>query len=328
MKTVQVTKPSVCDQAIAGLYCKKNGLPESEREWVCQHSCAPETIPGCTDFNCEGTTIVNRSDLAKVCGLIEKGDLTLFDDMPVELKLTIDTALAKSLTNFALPKNITVTSEAKYFLANGSLINFVKLTARRLELPHSKLRTLLAEIEATLSWQFHPVGPALFYQRFADLRQNKNERGNVLVFLAYDAQPIIVAWETPPKWKKKKPNPRPEIPVAKLAFGLITESGKTTLTFTERGVHSVPGDYYGPYMRIFFRVDQKMVDDVRALCEASEKNPISESADERLVMLLSQITKKLGVAAPTLPLTNVNKEKSFAQSHAFLFNFLLMQPLT
>lgn len=326
---VKVVKPTLPDQEIANLYCKSRGLPPSEREWVCQHSCAPETIPTCTDWNCEGTTITNRDDLAAVCHLVEKGELQLFDDMPVEVKLNLADDMRKKLEPLLQKQKINLKEEKRFFLANGSLLSFVKLTAQRLHPKiSSEVRAVLKEIESRVSWQFHPVGPALFHQRFADLRKNKNERGNTLFFLAYDAQPHLIGWEAPRKrkWKlKKKPA---EIILDKFGFGLFTEAKVgTKLTFTERGISSVPGDYYGPYLRLLFWVDQSVVDDVILLCQDCEKKPLADSPDASFTLLLKQITEKIGIPSPDLPLPPAKKEISFPQTQIFLLHLLLMQPL-
>lgn len=333
MKTIEVKvlKPTCPDLEIANLYCKSKGLAPSEGEWVCQHSCAPETIPNCTDWNCEGTIITNRGDLSAVCHLVEKGELQLFDEMPVEISLDLaDDGSENFATLNALmqKQGISLKKEKKLFLAAGSLLAFAKLTAQRIR-PDvaADVRAILKKIESSVSWQFHPVGPALFHQRFADLRKNKNERGNILFFLAYDAQPLLIGWEAPrpKKWKLKKK--QLEIALEKFGFGLLTDSeGGVKLAFTERGLQLVPGDYYGPYLRLLFWVDQSVIDEVILLCQASEKTPLADSPDVSMALLLQKITEKIGVPSPPLLLPDAKKEILFPQSRAFLLHLLLLQP--
>src|SRR6185369_2490937 len=85
MAVVELTQPTVnLDLLLVDVDRKLRGLPPGEMEWVCQHSCAPESIPGCEDFNCEGTLIVDRGQLEDVRELVARGDLAAFDGVQVQ----------------------------------------------------------------------------------------------------------------------------------------------------------------------------------------------------------------------------------------------------
>jgi hypothetical protein len=137
-----------------------------------------------------------------------------------------------------------------------------------------------------------------------------------------------MGWEAPRqrKWQlKKKPA---EIIMDRFGFGLVTEAKTgTKLCFTERGLNSIPGDYYGPNLRLLFWVDQSLVDNIILLCQDCEKNPPADSPDASLTLLLKKITEKMGIPLPLLPLPPAKKELSFPQTHTFLLYLLLMQPL-
>ena len=70
-------------------------------EWVCQHSCAAESIPDCQDFNCEGTLIVDRGQLEDVRELVARGQLAAFDGVQVQLKLDVPGRVGAELQRFA-----------------------------------------------------------------------------------------------------------------------------------------------------------------------------------------------------------------------------------
>jgi hypothetical protein len=326
VQAVKVLNPLNGDQAIADLYCQKNGRPFSEREWICQHSCAPERIPDCKDVNCEGTTITNRGDLSVVCSMIAQGGPELLADLPVKVDLAIDAPLAAALSPLAALLKVRVVQDSDGYMASGSLLDFARLTPLRVDMnAGGELHDLLAGIESTLAWHFDPVGSALFRQRFADLRRHRHDRGNALLFLAYDPQPLVVAWEAP-RTRNRKPAPLPEVPVANLGFGIVTGSEGVRLTFTGRHLVSVPGDYHGPQLRAFFRVDQNIVDATQAWCEACEKTPDSASPDQRFSALLSRITTHAGISAPPLR-SDFDSPRSFVRTRRFLSNLLLSQPL-
>ena len=76
---VELTQPiGNSDLLLVNADRKLRGLPPGGMEWVCQHSCAPESIPDCQDFNCEGTLIVDRGQLEEVRELVARGDLAAF----------------------------------------------------------------------------------------------------------------------------------------------------------------------------------------------------------------------------------------------------------
>src|SRR5437773_995443 len=114
---------------------KLRGLPPGGMEWVCQHSCAAESIPDCQDFNCEGTLIVDRGQLEEVRELVAGGDLATFDDVQVQLKLNVPRRVGAELRRFARDGTAmpTVRSRRREFEATGSVLAFARLCARRID---------------------------------------------------------------------------------------------------------------------------------------------------------------------------------------------------
>ena len=100
------------------------GLPPGGMEWVCQHSCAAESIPDCQDFNCEGTLIVDRGQLEEVRELVTRGDLAAFDGVQIQLKLDVPRGVGAELQRFvrgssAMP---TLRRRGREFETVGSML--------------------------------------------------------------------------------------------------------------------------------------------------------------------------------------------------------------
>jgi pilus assembly protein Flp/PilA len=171
---VKLTQPvGQPDLEIINVTRKLRGLPPGQMEWVCQHSCAAETIPDCQDVNCEGTLIVGQGDVEDLRGLVARGELAVFEGVPVQVQLDLPRGVGAALQRFVqgsaeLP---VIRRQTRGFTASGSLLAFARLCARRLNPRLSAgASNVLREIEQVLTWEFSCGGPALFQQRFVDLR--------------------------------------------------------------------------------------------------------------------------------------------------------------
>jgi hypothetical protein len=333
MKIVELIHPTgEPDQELVNVDRKLRGLPPSEMEWVCQHSCPQETIPDCQDFNCEGTLIVNRWDLEDIRSLVARGELAAFDRVTVLLKLNVSRSLGAQLQRFVRggAEMPAIKGKGQAFEASGSLLAFARLCARRLDPSLSeKAGGVLLEIEQVLTWEFSTGGPALFHQRFVDLRARQAERGNTITFIARGDWPAraLVAWEEPhPPWKRRNAAP-PIIPQANAGFGLWSETGKgICLALTKRGLGEVPGDLYGPTSRLVLRVDQEIADRVRGLCEAQAALAPAPPLDKPMLELLEAIIRELGLAPPILPPAAGKQESTLVRPAQFIRRLLLAQP--
>jgi len=334
MAVVELTQPTGNpDLLLVDVDRKLRGLPPGEMEWVCQHSCAPESIPGCEDFNCEGTLIVDRGQLEDVRELVARGDLAAFDGVQVQLKLDLPRRVGAELHRFAgggaeMP---AIIRRGEAFQATGSLLTFARLCARRIDPGLSdRAATVLLEIERVVIGTFSTGGPALFNQRFADLRAQPGERGNTITLLARAGWPehALIAWEEP-RPRRPRANVTPSAtPQANIGFGLWLESGHgIRLGRTTSGLVALPGDLYGPTSRLVFRVDQDLADRVRGQCEALEAAQPTPPFEEPMLGLLLAITHELGLAAPTLPPATGQAGTSCIRPAQFIRHLLLAQPL-
>lgn len=309
------------------------GLPPGGMEWVCQHSCAAESIPDCQDFNCEGTLIVDRVQLEDVRELAARGDLAAFDSVQVQLKLNVPRRVGVELqrcarTETALP---TIRSRGHAFESTGSLLAFARLCARRIDPSLSeRAATILSEIERVVIATFSTGGPALFQQRFVDLRAQPAERGNTITMLARAAWPgqALVAWEEPQPQRRRTNSTPSAVPQANAGFGLWLDSGYgIRLGRVKSGLAALPGDLYGPTSRLVFRVDQEQADRVRSCCEALEKMQPAPLFEEPMLELLLMITRELSLAAPILPSATGSEESNCIRPAQFIRRLLLAQPL-
>jgi hypothetical protein len=302
-------------------------------EWVCQHSCAAESIPDCEDFNCEGTLIVDRGQLEDVRELVARGNLAAFDRIHVQLKLDLPRSVGAELHRFVggdaeMP---AISRQGEAFQADGSLLTFARLCARRIDPDLSaRAAAALLEIERVVTAVFPTGGPALFNQRFVDLRARPAERGNTIMLLARAAWPghALVAWEEP-QLRRPRANVIPSAtPQANAGFGLWLDSGHgIRLGRTNSGLAALPGDLYGPTSRLVFRVDQELADHVCGLCEALEAGPSPPPLDEPMIELLLAITRTLDLAAPVLPPATGQEEIICIRPAQFIRRLLLAQPL-
>ena len=217
------------------------------------------------------------------------------------------------------------------FEAAGSLLAFARLCARQLDPGLAEpARGALLEIERVLTWSFSSGGPALFDQRFVDLRARPAERGNTIVFLARADWPgrALVAWEEPPARRPRGDAAPPAIPQASAGFGLWLETGQgMRLGRTDRGLAAAPGDLYGPTSRLVFRVDQEAADRVRGLCEARAAEQPAPPFDKPMLELLGAIAHELGLAVPALPPATGQEATSCVRPAQFIRRLLLAQPL-
>jgi hypothetical protein len=334
MRMVELIQPvGQQDLEIVNLDRKLRGLPPSELVWVCQHSCAPETIPGCTDFNCEATLIVDQGDVEDIRDLVARGELAAFDRVSVELKLDVPRGVWATLQRFArssaeLP---VMKRQGREFTSSGSLLAFARLCARQLDPDLSDgVRAVLLEIERVLTWEFSSGGPALFQQRFVDLRARPAERGNTITLLARADWPArtLVAWEAPPLRRPRRNITPPTTPRANAGFGLWLEAGTgIRLGLTNSDLAAVPGDLYGPTAHLVFRVDQEVADRVRGLCAEQAAQANVPPLDTPMLDLLAQVTRELGLVAPVLPPATGLEKTACLRPAQFIRHLLLAQPL-
>jgi hypothetical protein len=332
MSMVELIQPiGDADFEIVNVGRKLRGLPPSEMEWVCQHSCAAETIPDCQDWNCEGTLIVNRWDLEELRTLVAQGELTAFDTVHVELRLDLPRGVGLELQRFVhraaeLP---ALKRQGQQFGASGSLLAFARLCAGWLDPKLSEgARQTLLEIERVLTRQFSSAGPALFQQRFVDQRARLAERGNTILFLARAQWPAraLIGWEEPPRQSRRNVVP-PLIPEANVGFGLWLQNGAgMRLGRTDRGLDALPGDLYGPTLRLVVRVDQEVADRVRGLCEARADAAPEPPLDKPMLELLEAVTNELGLVVPILPPAAGAEETICVRPAQFIRRLLLAQP--
>src|SRR6476646_3923631 len=122
---VELTQPiGHSDLLLVNADRRLRGLPPGGMEWVCQHSCAAESIPDCQDLNCEGTLIVDRGQLEDVRELVARGDLAAFDRVQVQLKLNVPRRVGVELQrcargDIAMP---AIQSRGHAFESTGSLL--------------------------------------------------------------------------------------------------------------------------------------------------------------------------------------------------------------
>ena len=309
------------------------GLPPGGMEWVCQHSCAAESIPDCQAFNCEGTLIVDRGQLEEVRELVARGDLAAFDGVQIQLKLDVPRGVGAELQRFvrgstAMP---TLRRRGREFETAGSMLAFARLCAQRIDPSLSdRAATVLLEIERVVTATFPTGGPALFNQRFVDLRGQPAARGNTITMLARAGWPAhaLVAWEEPQPRQPRANTAPSAVPQANVGFGLWLDSGHgIRLGRTKSGLAALPGDLYGPTSRLVFRVDQELADRVRSDCELLEAAQPAPALDESMLELLLKITRTLGLAAPILPPATGSEESSCVRPAQFIRRLLLAQPL-
>jgi hypothetical protein len=333
MPTVEIMQPTGnLDLLLVNADRKLRGLPPGGMEWVCQHSCAAESIPDCQDFNCEGTLIVDRGQLEGVRELVARGDLAAFDGVQVQLKLDVPRRVGVELQRFARggTEMPAIRRHGQAFEIAGSMLAFARLCARRIDLGFSpRAATVLLEIERAITCAFSTGGPALFDQRFVDLRARMAERGNTITFLARAGWPgrALVAWEQP-STQRRRGNLMPAIPQANAGFGLwLGAGGNIRLGHTNSDLIAVPGDLYGPTSRLVFRVDQELADRVRSCCEVLQEAQLAPALDESMLDILLAITRELGLAAPILPPSTGQEENSCIRPAQFIRRLLLAQPL-
>jgi hypothetical protein len=220
--------------------------------------------------------------------------------------------------------------QGRSFGSSGSLLAFARLCACQLHPGLSdQARNLLLEIERVLTWEFSSGGPALFQQRFVDLRSRRDERGNTITFLAYANWPAraLVAWAEPPVRQPRRNVAPPIIPQANVGFGLWSESGTgIRLSRMDSDLDAVPGDLYGPTSRLVFRVEQEVADRVRDLCAARAKALPALPLDKPMLELLTAITHELSLSVPVLPPATGKEETACVRPAQFIHRLLLAQP--
>ena len=334
MAMVELTQPiGNSDMLLVNADRKLRGLPPGEMEWVCQHSCAAESIPDCQDFNCEGTLIVDRGQLEEVRELVTRGDLAAFDGVQIQLKLDVPRGVGAELQRFARggTEMPAIRRRGREFETAGSLLAFARLCARRIDPDLSdRAAAVLLEVERVVTGTFSTGGPALFNQRFVDLRARLADRGNTITLLARAGWPAraLVAWEQSLPQRPRRNVAPPAIPQANAGFGLWLETGQgMRLGRTNSDLATVPGDLYGPTSRLVFRVDQEVADRVRSHCEALETAEPRPPFDEPMLELLLATTHELGLAAPILPPATGREESSCVRPAQFIRRLLLAQPL-
>jgi hypothetical protein len=132
MQMVELTQPiGNSDLLLVNADRKLRGLPPGGMEWVCQHSCAAESIPDCQDFNCEGTLIVDRGQLEEVRELVAHGELAAFDGVQVQLRLDVPRSVGAELQLFAPGGSAmpAMRGRGRKFEIAGSLLAFARLCA-------------------------------------------------------------------------------------------------------------------------------------------------------------------------------------------------------
>jgi hypothetical protein len=264
---------------------------------------------------------------------VARGDLAAFDGVQVELKLDVPRRVGAELRRFARggAEMPAIRSRGREFETAGSLLAFARLCARRIDAGLSdRAATVLLEIERVITGAFSTGGPALFNQRFVDLRDRLADRGNTITLLARADWPAraLVSWEQPLPQRRRRNAAAPAIPQANAGFGLWLDAGRSIrLGHTDSDLVAVPGDLYGPTSRLVFRVDQEVVDRVRSRCEALEITRPAPPLDEPMLELLLSITHELGLAAPILPPATGREETSCARPAQFIRRLLLAQPL-
>jgi hypothetical protein len=217
------------------------------------------------------------------------------------------------------------------FETAGSMLAFARLCARRIE-PNLSTRaaTVLLEIERAVTRTFSTGGPALFDQRFVDLRAHTAERGNTITLLARAGWPgrALVAWEQLLPQRRRVNLVPPAIPQANAGFGLwLDAGGNIRLGRTTGDLVAVPGDLYGPTSRLVFRVDQELADHVRSRCEVLDEAQLAPPLDKSMLEFLLAITRELGLVAPFLPPATGQEESSCVRPAQFIRRLLLAQPL-
>ncbi|MBI1889436.1 MAG: hypothetical protein HYS18_02190 [Burkholderiales bacterium] len=330
-KNVELLEPrGDCEQFIIDVDCRRRGLPPCEREWVCQHSCAPETIPDCQDMNCEGTTVVNSACIAAVCDQAARGDFASFDATQVRLRFNVDASVVAELEKAASDADLLpgVEKEGATFVATGSLLAFARYCALRINQDLSEsARAVLMETEHILASQFYRAGAALFQQRHVDLRTDRASRGNVILFLGSGVWPVraLVGWEVPERYSRRYP--APANPAPNRGFGLRLEGKAFCLGPIDSGLHEVPGDLYGPQTHLEFRVDQAVADRVIALCnEYATAVPENELADTALGFMRA-VVHELGLPIPVMPPAHGDEEGVCVRPAQFIRRLLLAQHL-
>lgn len=319
------------DKAVVDCYRRLHGLPPGAMVWVCQHSCAEETIPDCTAMNCEAALIVDPCDIEVVRALPERQEFAVFDSVAVGLRLAVDadsmSALqALCITGSGFPM---LAQSGPIWSMTGSFLAFARLCAVAASpgLTPSAV-TILAEIESTLVWQFSAIGPALLRQRFIDLRKDRAVRGNVVMLLARGDFPAraLVAWEEPARYTRKKAV-MPSRPQANAGFGLWTDR-QLCMGMTSSDLYAVPGDLYGPTSRVVFWVDAEVADSVHALCSACVVSQLKEQRADSMLELLTQIVAVLGLPAVSLPVQRGDERSDCVLPARFILRILWAQPLS
>lgn len=270
---VTIVGPGDGDLAVVNAHRRLRGRPASALEWSCQHSCAPDTIPTCTDSNCEASCRVSDADIAEIRRFVECGDLAAFGDLTLDYTVNA-------------PDEQVAAMASEVPAARASLLELARFAEGGQSL--APLREAAAN---AIRSNFYYAGRALLDQRVVD-RRTRPESDAFIAFVTNGDFPktAYVAF-----------GEGRSLDHYDIVVGLDDE-GAIRFGITKAGASRVPGDQYGPRRRLIVRVDNGALVEVRARLDSHLAGAAARNSGDACVECFSDLARALGlpvVAADT-----------------------------
>ena len=303
MSLVKLLQPIQPDQHCVDIFCQKWGKCRSEREWICQHSCPPESIPLCKESSCEASCITNRKDVQMVCQHIQSGDIDIFNKIMCELLVENTSSTHDFLKREIENNNIEIIRQQENSIIRGSLLALAQEATKRHSVKDKKVQVILSEIENTLCWEFGTIGASLFRQRFCNLRTEPNSNGNI-DFVLFDPLPVVAMW------KQNK-------------LGVIKHKSKIQFSAFKKNISTDFSLYPAPQLCIHFLIDSKTENLIDSLAKSFLRKT-SLDADQCMYEFLSETLNVMGIKLPDIQEQN---NRTAAKSTQFLWRLLYQIPI-
>lgn len=288
------------DLAIANAAQRARGEPESKLRWVCQHSCPEETIPDCTDLNCEGTLALDDSDARLVRTLAEQGDLAPFDAVTLTTRIAGSARLVTALLDAGAGLvRVPGQSPAPATIdLRGSLLAFARCCARIVAEPEGVpgRRDLARLVAEKLRARYRNGARALLDQRFVERRTAPGREAPLVVFAALGDWPGIayVAFGTDKDGSTTGYD---------VAYGLTnTAKGVWRFARVSPGASREPGEYYGPNCRLVVRADRALQAKARGIAERFAAAPDQKDGAAATLDCFAAIARALALDLASRPI--------------------------
>lgn len=265
---VTISAPGDGDLAVVNAHRRLHGMPASTLQWSCQHSCAPETIPTCTDANCDASCRLSDEDIAEIRRLVERADLAAFDDVRLDYTVSAPADEIDAMSAVVPKSRASLLALARFAEGTDS---------------SSPLREATAD---ALRSHFYYAARALLDQRVVDRRTSADS----------DAFVVFTTNGDFPKVAYVATGVGQECYRFDTVIGLDDDHGICFGT-TKAGASRVPGDQYGPRRRLIVRVDNRTLTDVRARVDGHVAATAGQDPGAACLACFVDLAKLLGLPA-------------------------------